>query len=408
MDTLHSVYAANTPARFWRLVTEPEVSPREWESAVSLASSTLPAAVLHCCQQGQGPMTAVLSEAQFGSARWRLGAVTQLYYRLKPVIPRQICVGLRQRYCSLQRSRSRLNWPVEERYARFQFRAAQAVIGQRDVSEMPFIHFWPGDHQLALVLTHDVETAQGQSYVREVAALEERYGFVSSFNFVTELYPLDLTLIAELRERGFEVGVHGLRHDGKLFLSPGRFQRRAERINRTLCDLSAVGYRSPLQHRHPGWLQALDIEYDLSFFDTDPYEPMPGGTMSIWPFFLGRFVELPYTLAQDHTLMVILGAKTPRMWLEKVDFIRRFGGMALLNSHPDYLRDQQHLAIYEEFLHQMHSQGKCWNALPREVARWWCARAEAKVERKNGQWIASDLPGATIKSFETGNWLQAS
>ena len=31
-------------------------------------------------------------------------------------------------------------------------------------------------------------------------------------------------------------------------------------------------------------MQALEIEYDLSFFDTDPCEPIPGGTMSIWPF----------------------------------------------------------------------------------------------------------------------------
>jgi hypothetical protein len=43
----------------------------------------------------------------------------------------------------------------------------------------------------------------------------------------------------------------------------------------------------------PEWLQALDIPYDLPFFDTDPYEPMPGGTKSICPFTLGWFVELP-------------------------------------------------------------------------------------------------------------------
>ena len=45
-------------------------------------------------------------------------------------------------------------------------------------------------------------------------------------------------------------------------------------------------------------MRHLEIEYDLSFFDTDPFEPIPGGTMSIWPFFIGHFVELPYTLAR--------------------------------------------------------------------------------------------------------------
>ena len=78
--------------------------------------------------------------------------------------------------------------------------------------------------------------------------------------------------------------------------------------------------------RNPEWMQALEIEYDLSFFDADPYEPMPGGTMSIWPFILGRFVELPYTLIQDHTLTAVLGETTPRLWLEKVDFIERYRG----------------------------------------------------------------------------------
>ena len=34
------------------------------------------------------------------------------------------------------------------------------------------------------------------------------------------------------------------------------------------------------------------MQYDLSFFDTDPFEPIPVGTMSIWPFMLGNFVEI--------------------------------------------------------------------------------------------------------------------
>ena len=113
--------------------------------------------------------------------------------------------------------------------------------------------------------------------------------------------------------------------------------RRAKRINAHLKELDAVGFRSPLTMRNPEWMQALEIEYDLSFFDTDPYEPMPGGTMSIWPFILGHFVELPYTLMQDYTLTAVLGETTPRLWLQKVDFIERYHGMALVNTHPDYL-----------------------------------------------------------------------
>ena len=50
--------------------------------------------------------------------------------------------------------------------------------------------------------------------------------------------------------------------------------------------------------------------------------------MSIWPFVLGRFIELPYTLAQDFTLIDVMGERSPRLWLEKVAYIERWGGMA--------------------------------------------------------------------------------
>jgi hypothetical protein len=135
-----------------------------------------------------------------------------------------------------------------------------------------------------------------------------------------------------------------------------------------------------MTHRHPEWMQALEIEYDLSFFDTDPFEPMPGGTMSIWPFMMGRFVELPYTLCQDHTLMVTLAERTPRLWLKKVEFIRRSRGLALLNVHPDYLRDPGRFAIYESFLKSMREGNDYWHALPRETARWWRSRAAVAVD----------------------------
>jgi hypothetical protein len=211
-----------------------------------------------------------------------------------------------------------------------------------------------------------------------VAELEERLGFRSSFNFVAERYPLDRGLIRDLQSRGFEVGVHGLKHDGRLFSSRREFERRAAKINDHLRALGAVGFRSPLTHRNPEWMQSLDIEYDLSFFDTDPYEPLPGGTMSLWPFQLGRFLELPYTLVQDFTLTDVLRETTPALWLQKLEFLERFNGMALLNTHPDYLRSEGRFELYADFLQQIRYRDNYWSALPRDVARWWRERAEAE------------------------------
>ena len=97
----------------------------------------------------------------------------------------------------------------------------------------------------------------------------------------------------------------------------------ANRINSYAKKWNAAGFRSELTFRQPEWMQALEIEYDLSFFDTDPFEPICGGTMSIWPFIIGHFVELPYTLVQDYTLTSVIGENSPRLWLEKVDFIKK-------------------------------------------------------------------------------------
>jgi hypothetical protein len=239
------------------------------------------------------------------------------------------------------------------------------------------------------VLTHDIESNDGQRFVRAVADLEEGLGFRSSFNFVPEGYRIDMNLVDELRKRGFEIGVHGLTHDGRLFNSRDRFERAAKRINTYLKDLGAVGFRAPLTIRNPEWMQALNIEYDLSFFDTDPFEPISGGTMSIWPFFLGHFVELPYTLVQDYTLTDVLKEQTPDLWFKKIDFIIRHHGMALTNSHPDYLKVPARFQIYAGFLQTMREKSDYWHALPRDVAHWWRERSAApynsEVSIKNGR-----------------------
>jgi peptidoglycan/xylan/chitin deacetylase (PgdA/CDA1 family) len=381
------LYRVNRPAAFWRLVAEPQPTEAEWTTSIQAAASALPPGA-----QGadiDAILKKTLGEGQFGPDHWDLSFARKMYYRLKPVLPRPLTRRLRRLQRTAAKGDSPLGWPVEARYAQFLWAVIGGLLAGTKRQAVPFIHFWPAGHKFAFVLTHDVETAEGQEHVRALADLEADYGFRSSFNFVPERYRLDQELINTLRSREFEVGVHGLKHDGKLFSSRAEFMRRAARINQYLKDLDAVGFRAPFTHRQPEWMQALDVEYDLSFFDTDPYEPVPGGTMSIWPFEIGRFVELPYTLVQDYTLTAVLGETTPRIWLEKVDFIETYWGLALVNSHPDYLRDPANWRLYEQFLQTMRRRaGPYWHALPREVARWWRARRQAaRLEL---------LPGAVV------------
>lgn len=374
------LWSQNHPRKFWQC--QPDPSDKAWQKAIE---ASLPILDLD-------PSTAdidsilelTLGESRFGPDHWRLSPLKQMYYILKPLLPRALTRLLRQLYQRPGRLSKSIPWPIEGRYVKFLWNvlaeAAKSMPG--DVEPQPI---WPAGHRFALVLTHDVETAKGQKFIRTVADLEESLGFRSSFNFVPERYHIDKSLVKELRQRGFEVGIHGLKHDGKLFSSREEFERRTIRINEYLKEFGAVGFRSPLTHRNPEWMQSLNIEYDLSFFDTDPFEPIPGGTMNVYPFFIGHFVELPYTLVQDYTLTDVLKEHTPNLWLDKVEFIREVQGMALLNAHPDYLQDPSHFTIYSTFLNTIHGMTDFWNALPCEVANWWRIRADMDV-------ISSQLP----------------
>jgi peptidoglycan/xylan/chitin deacetylase (PgdA/CDA1 family) len=381
-----NLWSANTPARFWSCWTE--ISTQTWVTAVEGALPLLDLASTP--DNLDALLEQVLGEARFGPKRWQLSLAKQLYYELKPILPRPLTRGLRQAHSNLRRSTFPLRWPIEDRYAKFQWEVMRRVLQLTGAESIAFTYFWPEGRRFALVLTHDIETAAGQSYVRAVADLEESLGFRSSFNFVPERYRLDYALMDELRERGFEIGVHGLKHDGKAFQSYSTFQRRAQRINAYVRSFEAHGFRSPLTHRNPEWMQALDVAYDLSFFDTDPFEPMPGGTMSIWPFMIGRFVELPYTLVQDYTLAAVLKEQTPRLWIDKVNFIEQYHGMALVNTHPDYLCEPHLRDIYARFLDAMRAKNDNWHALPRDVASWWIARSSAND--------ATNLPSKAVQA----------
>ena len=135
-------------------------------------------------------------------------SLTRLFYYIKPFIPRGLQIALRRRIVLRKRKLYSHIWPIDER-------AAKPPDGWTG---------WPDQKKFALVLTHDVDTARGQEKCLELAKMEEGMGFRSSFNFVPERYDVSSELRDYLTENGFEVGVHGLLHDGKLYASKTTFQ----------------------------------------------------------------------------------------------------------------------------------------------------------------------------------------
>ena len=296
----------------------------------------------------------------------------RIYYGLKPFIPQSVRAAIRRKMARRLRKQIGDVWPV--------------VPGSERLPES--WPGWPEGKKFAFVLTHDVESKTGLSRCRSLMQLELELGFRSSFNFVPEGdYQVPAELREELTARGFEVGIHDLKHDGRLFTSRPNFKRRAARIRHYAREWGASGFRSGFMLRNLDWLHDLDVQYDASTFDTDPFEPQPEGSHTIFPYWVPRpdansasegYVELPYTLPQDSTLFLVLGETTPEIWMRKLDWIAEHGGMALVIVHPDYVSfngsrqttTDYPAELYREFLTYVKTKysGQYWHALPKEVA----------------------------------------
>ena len=305
-------------------------------------------------------------------------ALLDAFYRVKPLVPRRMQLAVRRLLVRRQRTAEFPEWPFDDSVIRllglYVF-SALLVTGKR---ELPIRWFWPHGRDAALTLGHDVETKEGLRLAVELADLEEEHGFRSSFNLGT-WYEIDKGIVRELTIRGFEIGLHGVRHDRALFSSRAEFDKQRPVLAHTAAMLNAEGFRSPSTYRVHEWLAELPVGYDASVSHSDLFEPQPGGCCSLWPFFIGPVVELPYTLPQDHTLFNLLGARSVDLWLEQAERIERHHGLIHCVSHPDrgYLGDKSKRALYAEFLAAMAERRGLWHAVPRDVARWWRLRDSA-------------------------------
>lgn len=317
------------------------------------------------------------------AARWRSTALSG-YYLVRPLLPRRVQIFARRIYSRVQARTQFPRWPVEDSLHGFLdafLRWAAGVAGE----DVPHIGPWPDGKAWTLVLTHDVETADGLRRLPVLRDIESAAGFRSSWNLVPGRYDVPDAVVAQLQAGGFEVGLHGLYHDGR-DLADGFRQKRLPEMRRWALRWNAIGFRSPATHRAWDTMASLPFEYDSSYPDSDPFEPQAGGCCSWLPFFNGPLVELPITLPQDHTIFVILRHPDGRIWIDKCDAIRAAGGMALLITHPDYLGLGPVAAAYRDLLGHVAGDESVWRALPAEVNRWWRRRAESHVERGGDGW----------------------
>lgn len=388
---INYLWGRNHPRSFWQVISSDVELP--WQLAISRAIENI---MITKNTNIENFLSQTLGEGRFGNSHWNLSTVNRIYWWMKPIIPGVVTKELRSMINRAKILMNKANWPIDGRYIQFLWetmRQAMLLTGQKQIY---IKEFWPEGKEFAFVLTHDIETPEGKAIIPQIMDLEESLGFRSSFNFVGDQITDDHQILDEISARGFEVGLHGWHHDASTFMSQDNFRANAIKMNEKIKALGIKGHRSPLNLRNPEWMQELDIEYDLSFFDTDPFEPIPGGAMSIWPFFIGRFVEIPATLVQDNTLINFLKAKTPDIWEKKTSYIQEYHGMALLNSHPEYLRKEEVWQVYANYLRHMANRTNIWNAIPSKVTDWWRYRTN-ETNAFNGRTVLVELVNDQVR-----------
>jgi hypothetical protein len=320
------------------------------------------------------------------SAGGRLKALgRRLYYRVRPVLPRPVQLALRRAIAPLQGRAAFPRWPIEPSLHDLLDLVLEAL-GRAAGEDVPWIGPWPAPYTWAVVLTHDVETGTGWEHRHLLRDIELEEGFRSAWNLVARRYAVEDNAVAELAAAGFEIGVHGLYHDGRDLESEAMLERRVPEMQAWAKRWGATGFRSPATHRVWEWMPKLGFDYDSSYPDTDPYEPVAGGCCSWFPYRNDSLVELPITLPQDHTLYEILRVPALEQWTAKADAIRSRSGMALQITHPDYLLDEERLDEYRSFLRHVGGLPGGWRALPREVSAWWRRREASSLVASGPDW----------------------
>jgi hypothetical protein len=317
-------------------------------------------------------------------------ALRKAYYLARPLLPVAVRKHLQRIHLRDWEAIPFPRWPVDATVEGILEQLLVLSLGTHGVDRVPFVWFWPNGAPSCAIMTHDVETVSGRDFCSQLMDVDDAAGIKSSFQVIPEGgYSVSGGFLKTIRDRGFEVDIHDLNHDGRLFTDRNRFLVRAERINRYGREYGAAGFRSAALYRNQEWLEALDFRYDMSVPSAGHLEAQRGGCCSVMPFFIGKMLELPVTTSQDYSLFHILNEYSIDLWKRQVSLIMEKHGLASFIVHPDYIRERRAQETYKALLAhlgQLRSEGRVWMALPREVNEWWRERSQMRLIRRGTAW----------------------
>jgi hypothetical protein len=316
--------------------------------------------------------------------------VRKIYYLIRPLLS----VSVRRHFQRLAlRNWQGLPfpaWPVDRTVEHMHESLLFLSVKAQKVGNIPFIWFWPHAASTCAIVTHDVETKEGVSLIPRLMDADEAFGIKASFQLIPQKqYTVGAGLLNTIEARGFEVGIQDLTHDGNLFDERDKFLSRARWINRHLQEYRAQGFRAGRMYRNADWYEALEISYDMSIPNVAHLDPQRGGCCTVFPYFIGRILELPLTTTQDYSLFHILGDYSIELWKRQIALIMEKHGLVSFIVHPDYVGEERALGVYKallDYVSRMRDQRDVWIALPREVNRWWRERSQMRLVCEGGRW----------------------
>jgi len=328
--------------------------------------------------------------------RWKR-SLRDAYYFLRPLMHVNVRRRVQRAHLNGWRNLFFPRWPVDTTVEELCEQMLLLSMKAKGVDRVPFVWFWPDGAQSCVAMTHDIETERGKAFCTELMDIDDSFGIKASLQVVPEgRYKVSDAFIQDIHDRGFEVNVQDLNHDGQLFRDRETFVLRAQRINQYGKDYGASGFRAAVLYRNLDWYDALDFSFDMSVPNVAHLDPQRGGCCTVMPYFVGNLLEIPLTTTQDYMLFHLLNDYSLDLWKAQAELIIGKNGLVSFIVHPDYIINKKAQGVYRNlltFLRQLALENGIWFSVPGEIDNWWRARSKMSVVRHNGGWRIEG-PGA--------------
>lgn len=266
------------------------------------------------------------------------------------------------------------DWPID--YSVYFLKELLKITQSRQQDLIQQIYL-PKRRKYTLCLTHDVDTKGGFEKINDFVKVERSLGFFSTFYIPAFHYDIDFDLLKILEKEGFEIGIHGYNHDGKLpFLNLSEIDDKLKKsVDKFKRHVKIYGFRSPSFLRTPNLYKVLEkyFLYDSSAPDTLNLDLQTSfdGCASVFPYKRGKILEIPITVPDEADLLMY-GYKPEqilKIWWEKINFIRKVGGVAIILTHtdPHFSGNEIMLKFYQRFLKEVKADDTCFVTLCKDL-----------------------------------------